>query len=93
MADQGPDLVGAEVEARVRSSLICRQTDKESCVWISTVLDNGDPIIKVESRRALRIFTRGAAWGVVKLDPDIIKDSIFDGVTKLCIRDLALRCT
>jgi len=91
--DEGLDLIRGDVVASVGSCLRCGKTNVELSILVGTLADNIDPLVEVERTSAVDPVGSGAAWGVVKLHPDEIKDRVLDSGAELGIGDGALGST
>lgn len=91
--NQRGHLSGAQVEARMSSSLSSRKTNEQLGLRVAAGLDDIDPFAKVEAASALDKVPGRASSGVVELHPDEIEERVGDGIAELLIGGLALRST
>lgn len=89
--DQWLDLLRGEVESFSCSILSGWKTDEKLCFRILGVLDDIDPIIKVEVASVVHKVPRRTALRVVELDPDEVERSVLDGIVELLVREDTLR--
>lgn len=81
--DQRLYLVRGDIESRPGSALGGWQTNEKFRFRILGILDEIDPIIKVEMTGVSHKVPRRTTPGVVKLDPNEVKFGVVDSVVEL----------